>query len=158
MYSVARQENGWTRCASAPAAGEFSSLCDTSSKTWSSPFPPVPPDCSCGPDFCCHSCSVGHLLLHPHWPVQGLGCHHSELLQGLKVLGTRVAVVILSAPPCFLQFICCLLPYFSFHSNSALSYSFIKQECVGLRSGVEGPAVGAIPYTTKILNIFFPPL
>ena len=48
-------------------------------------------------------------------------------------------------------------PTFLFHSNSALSYSFIKQERPGLRSGVEVPALGAIPYTTEILNIFFPP-
>lgn len=46
-------------------------------------------------------------------------------------------------------------PTFLFHSNSAPSYSFRKQERLGLRSGVEVPALGAIPYTTKILNIFF---
>lgn len=153
MYSVVRQENGWT--VGVPRQW-WRGLCDTSRKTWSSLFPPAPPDCSCGPDSCCHSLSVGYFLLHPHWPVQGMGCHHSDLLQKLKVLGTYVAVVILFAPPCSLP-ICCLLLYFSFHSNSALSYSFIKQERVGLRSGVEGPALSAIPYTTKILNIFFPP-
>lgn len=65
--------------------------------------------------------------------MEALGWHHSDLLQGLKVFGTHVAVVFLPVFP--------LLPsnlsvvFYLFSSNSAVSYSFIKQECVELRSG-----------------------
>lgn len=57
-----------------------------------------------------HSLTIKHFLLHPwqaHQLVEALGWHHSDLLQGLKVFGTHVAVV-LPVSPLFtpFQFIC----------------------------------------------------
>lgn len=109
--------------------------------------------------LCCHSLSIEHFLLHPwqgHLPVQRLGWRHSDVRQGPKgVWYTRGCHSFCT--PCSLQFPCCVsYPAFLFNSNSALSYSFIKTAVCGAEvRSISLPALGAIPYTTKILNIFF---
>lgn len=110
MYSVVRQENGWTVGVPSGSGG---------GGIWASGLPEAKP----GPPSSlrllptvavAQTSVVTPLVLNIFSCIltgQGLGFTHPDLLQELKVLGTHVAVVIL-LHPCSLP-ICCLHLLFS---------------------------------------------
>lgn len=153
LQDTVRQGNGW-KVGAPPQWKEAGSSSLTQAVKSSTP--------SGLSGYSCGRCLCHHLL--PYYQTfsppsmagspasVGTCWHHSDLLQGLKVFGTHVAVVL---PVSFLLPSNLSVVFYLFSSNSAVSYSFIKQEC-----GAEVRRINACPRHYSLYNkniqYFFP--